>query len=350
MALLPLEAIRDGVQADPSIYPQAIDLARQAILFLRLNEQGYRAASFLDDRMLTPQSEGRWTPLPEAAALLDGLRPQRPLHFIFHAGHVGSTLLSRLLDEAGGVLGLREPLPLRTLAAALPDVDQPHALAGPAQWQTLLQMMIACWGRGYADTRAVVVKATSSASPCAAPLLKALPSARAVALSLAAEPYLATLLAGENSPLDLRGQAPERMKRLQRLAPGPHRPLHALRLGEIAALTWAVETLTHITAVRQFGARVLRVDFDAFLAAPGDGLRAVLSHFAIDAPDAFLDGVAHHPVMTRYSKATEHAYSPETRCQILAQSRARHGEDIRAGLGWIEALVSAHPALGADLA
>ena len=39
-----------------------------------------------------------------------------PIHFIFHSGHVGSTLLSRLLEEVPSQLGLREPLPLRSLA------------------------------------------------------------------------------------------------------------------------------------------------------------------------------------------------------------------------------------------
>ena len=54
---------------------------------------------------------------------------ERAVHFIFHTGHVGSTLVSRLLDETGDVLSLREPLPLRTLADAMDVLTLPESLA-----------------------------------------------------------------------------------------------------------------------------------------------------------------------------------------------------------------------------
>lgn len=349
MALLSLEAIRDRVRHDPSIYPQNIDLARQAVLFLLQDEAAYRAASFLDDRILGAHLQGRWTSFADTAALLDGAAAQKPLHFIFHTGHVGSTLISRLLDEADGVLGLREPAPLRVLATTLGELDEPQSLLSAAQWHALMRLMTACWGRGFAGTRTVIVKATSSASGCCAPLLGTLPAARALTLNLAPEPYLATLLAGENSPLDLRGHAQARMKRLSKLAPEASPPLHTLSLGEIAAMGWAVETLAHRLAERDFGARVLRVDFDAFLDAPDETLARIAAHFDINAAGAFPDGVARHPVMSRYSKAPEHAYTPAMRRQILAQARAQHAGDIRKGLEWIEAFARRAPALGALL-
>lgn len=349
MALLSLEAIRDRVRHDPSIYPQNLDLARQAVLFLLQDEAALRAASFLDDRILGAHLQGRWTSFAETAALLDGAAAQKPLHFIFHTGHVGSTLISRLLDEADGVLGLREPAPLRVLATTLGDLDEPQSLLSAAQWRALMHLMTACWGRGFAGTRAVIVKATSSASACCAPLLGALPDARAITLNLAPEPYLATLLAGENSPLDLRGHAPARMRRLAKLAPEASPPLHTLSLGEIAAMGWAVETLAHRLAEQHVGDRVMRVDFDAFLSAPDDILTNIMAHFCIKAGGAFPEGVGRHPVLSRYSKAPEHAYTPETRRQIMAQARAQHADEIRKGLAWIETFARRAPALGALL-
>lgn len=349
MALLSLETIRDRVRHDPSIYPQNLDLARQAVLFLLQDEAALRAASFLDDRILGAHLLGRWTPFAETAALLDGLAPQKPLHFIFHTGHVGSTLISRLLDAVDGVLGLREPLPLRVLAETYNDLDEPHSLLSPAQWQALMRFMTTCWSRGFADTRAVVVKATSSANACSAPLLSALPEVRAIALNVRPEPYLATLLAGENSPLDLRGHAQARMKRLAKLAPETSPPLHALSLGEIAAMSWTVETLTHQFTAQQFNARMTAIDFDAFLEKPDEALRRIMVHFHIDDAGAFPHGVARHALMSRYSKAPEHAYTPETRRQVLAQARARHADEIRKGLGWIESFTRRAPALGALL-
>jgi hypothetical protein len=349
MALLSMEAIRDGIQSDPSIYPHSIDLGRQAVLFLRLDAAALRAASFLDDRILGPQLEGRWVPFGEIERVPPSAPSRRPLHFIFHTGHVGSTLLSRLLDDAPGVLGLREPLPLRTLAAALLDIDAPHALLGASDWKRMLNLHLAYWARGFDGTRNVVVKATSSANSCCSPTLEALQDARAVQLNLRPEPFLATLLAGENSYLDLRGQAQDRMKRLLRLAPDETRPLHALSLGEIAAMGWTSETLTQRAAEQNFADRVLRVDFDEFLAAPGEGLRRICTHLGVVAPDAYFNEVQQSPTLTRYSKAPEHGYTPELRRQILADSRSRNAAEIRRGMQWIEAFAARSPALGAAL-
>lgn len=349
MALLSLEAIRDGIGSDPSLYPQNLDPVRQAILFLRLDEAAFRAASFLDDRILSPQLHGRWVTFAELEPWLPlSAHAARPLHFIFHAGHVGSTLVSRLLDEVGGVLGLREPLPLRSLAPAWAERDTRQALIGPARVQSLFQFFLACWSRGFAGTKHVVVKATSSTSPSCRPILEMLPESTAVCLNLAPEPYLATLLAGENSWLDLRAQAQARMKRLLEIATDVA-PLHTYGLGEIAAMTWAVETLTHHAAAQRFGDRIRRVDFGAFLQEPGPALRELCAHFGITAPDGHFDRVAASPTLTRYSKAPEHAYTPELRGRILAESRARNGEEIRNGLKWIETLARAAPQVAAAL-
>lgn len=349
MALLSLEAIRDGVRTDPSLYLQNLDLTRQAVLVLRLDEAAFRAASFLDDRILSPQSLGRWVPIADLAALMQPAPQPLPLRFIFHAGHVGSTLVSRLLDDVPGALNLREPLPLRTLANAHGDVDEPHGLIGRTEWAGLLAQQLSAWGRGFPTTSHVIVKATSSATGCCSPILDALPGARAVHLGLKPEPYLATLLAGENSPVDLRGHAQARMRRLLRFAPGVETPLHTLSLGEIAAMTWAVESLTQEAAQTAHGARVLAVDFDAFLTAPGEALRTICAHFDLAAPQSFFDGAAQNPALTRYSKAPEHAYTPALRSQILAASRTRHGEEIRRGMRWLDNLAARTPKLAALL-
>jgi hypothetical protein len=60
-------------------------------------------------------------------------------------------------------VGLREPLPLRTLADAHDALGSAESLLAEPQFDSLLDMFLRLWGRGYASTRAVVVKATSSA-------------------------------------------------------------------------------------------------------------------------------------------------------------------------------------------
>ena len=38
--------------SSPDAYPQAVDLVRRLVLLVRMDMQRYRAASFLDDRIL----------------------------------------------------------------------------------------------------------------------------------------------------------------------------------------------------------------------------------------------------------------------------------------------------------
>jgi hypothetical protein len=184
----------------PDAYPQKIALLRGLLLVFGIDAGAYRASSFLDDRILTPSTQGTWVSLARAADAAARITQPLPLHFIFHTGHVGSTLVSRLLDETGVVLPLREPLPLRSLAEAHDVLPMPESLLSGPQFAETLGTMLQLWSRGYDWTRAVIVKATSSAGRLAIPRLESRPATRAICLNLRAEPYLATLLAAPIRP------------------------------------------------------------------------------------------------------------------------------------------------------
>lgn len=314
----------------PVLYPQKYDAARDAVYFLRVGEADYRAASFLDERMQTPAMQGAWTSYANVASAAGG--GALPLHVIFHTGHVGSTLLSRLIDEAGGVLGLREPLPLR----ALGEMQD----AGDARFTARLETFLALWRRGFASTRAVVLKATSSTGRLAPALMAASPDSKAVYLNLKAEPYLATLLAGANALVDLRGFEQERTRRLKTLMGTSPRP--ATSIGELAALSWLAESLTQARALEAAGTRILPLDFERLLADVGGMVTKVLEHFGIAAPPGFAAAVARSPVLTRYSKAPQQfAYSPAMRAQLLAQARAEFGGEIAKGMRYLGEIAKA---------
>jgi hypothetical protein len=339
------EALLDRLPTSPDVYPQKLDIVREAVLLIALDAERYRAASFLDDRILTPATEGAWLPAASVAQAALGASAGRPVHFIFHTGHVGSTLVSRLLDEAGGVLGLREPLPLRTLAEAHDEIGCPESLLAAAELDALLAAFLRLWARGYPGTRAVVVKATSSAGRLAGALLARESGARAIYMNLRAEPYLATLLAGRNSAFDLRGHGAERMRRLQARTAPALGPLSALSPGEMAALAWLAETWTQRDALARFPDRVLAVDFDAFLADVGAEMARVLAHFGLPADDRAAAALARSPVLTRYSKAPEYGYTPGVRAEVLRDARRDHAAEIRKGLEWLERLARADPAI-----
>ncbi|SRR5579862_1228467 len=323
----------DSLASSAALYPFALDVARDRVFLAPMDEAAYRAASFLDERL---KPRGEWADAASIERAMSGARDVRRLNFIFHAGHVGSTLLSRLLDEAGHVLALREPLALRALADAFD--------AGQARADARLELFLRLWERGFTDTQCVILKATSAAQRLAAKLLAARPQARAVMLNVTAESYLATMLAGENSAADLNALGPERLHRLGRLLGAV--PAQPRTLGELIAMSWAAERLTQASAVREAGGRILMVDFDAMLDSLVETLRLVLAHFGLAAQ---AERIAESAALSRYSKAPEHAYSPALRRELLDQARRDFGPEIRESLKWLEALKNAHPVAGAVL-
>lgn len=333
------------------LYPMKLDLVRGRVLQIEMDEAAFRSASFLDDRILTPATRFGLIPLQELLRSAATQPGACPLHFIFHTGHVGSTLVSRLLDETGRVLSLREPLPLRTLASAQDALrDGATAPLSQAQFDAIVTMCLHLWRRGFATTEAVVVKATSACARLAPSLLDAVPEARAIYLNLRAETWLATLLAGENSPIDLRGHAQERLRRLSLYLQSPLPPLEALSLGELAALSWLTETSTQLALLAGWTDRVLAIDFDVFLSDVVEQMQRTLAHFNLPQDAAFLAQISRSPVLTRYSKAPEHPYDPGLRAAVLHDSRRRNREEIAKGLRMLEQLARSEPKVGALLA
>ena len=335
----------ERLPGSPDSYPQKIDLAAERVLLVQTDASAYRTASFLDDRILGPATQGAWVPIGAVAHASRSIANARPVHFIFHTGHVGSTLVSRLLDETGAVLSLREPLPLRTLADAQDALGRSDSLLSESQFDLALAMFMRLWGRGYEATHCVVVKATSSAGRLSVPIFAASEGARAVYMNLRAEPYLATLLAGQNSPTDLRGHAPERMRRLQTRVAAPLPALHTLSIGELAALSWLSESSTQRDAVRRFPDRIIAVDFEEFLATVAESMERILAHFALPHDARYLSGVGGSPALARYSKAPEYAYSPSVREEVLRDSRRHNREEIRKGMAWLERRMHSDKAL-----
>lgn len=321
----------------PQAYPQNLDLAQKRVLMIRMAEEDYRAASFLDDRMLTAMHKGAWVALDPVLANARRIMPL-PLHFIFHTGHVGSTLLSRLLGEVDGVLSLREPLPLRILADAF-DAPAADDLREP-----LLEAFLNLWGRGYAHTRAVVLKATSNTARLGARMMQARPHARAVYLSLPRERAIEALLSSQYAQTDLEVFAAERLTRLHTML-GNTGAAPPRTVGEIAAMSWAAERLTQRALNEEFGSRILNIDFEYFLGDMRASLARAAAHFELETTPDTLDALMSGPILSQYSKSPLKPYSVDTRARILAQTRATQAGEIARALAWLEKLAAPARAL-----
>ena len=236
----------------PAWYP--LEAVGDAVQLLRLAASDYAAASFLDQRLLQggyPRARVAPALLAVAAAALAPCR-----HYLFHIGHVGSTLLSRLIGAHAGCFALREPALLRALAAA-------PAAAPP------LEVVLALLGRAWRPGQVAVVKATSFVSEIADAILTSSGAPRALFVYAAPLAYVRGILAGANSRAETRALAPARLQRLVRRLHGAQ--CDPRSEGELVAMSWLCEMLTLEQAASRHPEGILWVDFDRFLASPARG-------------------------------------------------------------------------------
>ena len=304
---------------------QAVDPGAGLVRLVEMTPQSYRDASFLDDRMFQePRASHlvRWDDV--ARTMPHGSRSD--VRWIFHIGHVGSTLVSRLLGEIGTVLAVREPRALRDLTFF------PREVRGD-----FVPTLRALLSRTFAPEQQALVKATSIVSEIAGELVPA--GGRALFLYASPKSYIAGILAGENSRRELNGLA---ASRLQRMAGRGIELPQQRNDAELAAAAWACE-MTALEAAA--GANILWADFDQFLDDVESSLRTLSDFLGFDASDEKLAEIARGPLMRRYSKATEYDYSPELRRQLLDKAAAAHRGEIDSALAMLTSAAETAPLL-----
>jgi hypothetical protein len=297
-ALAPEEIARDATWL-----AQALDPNQGMMRFVAMDRDSYRAASFLDDRLMQTPVNAEIVPWPQVETAMAGdLRCDA--RWIFHIGHVGSTLVSRLLGEIDGVLAIREPRLLRDLALS--------PLAVRAGYVAVVPKLMS---RTFAANQRACVKATSFASEIAPQLVPA----GECALFLYARPrnYVATILAGENSVKELHALEDYRRKRLARRGISFAPPAND---AERAAAAWACEMTTLEDAASIMTDRPIAwEDFDAMLADIAAALGRICRLFGVAVEGDRLAAIAAGPIMRLYSKDPIYDYSPELREQLIEQ-------------------------------
>ena len=313
---------------------QAIDPQNRLIRLVRMDEAAYRAASFLDDRMMKPGIEARICALDEAMTMAAGLS-RDDARWIFHIGHVGSTLVARLLGELENVLSIREPRSLRDLSAV--GVEERASMASG-----LRRLM----SRSFRPGQCALVKATSFVSELA-PLLVA-PGTSTLLLYATPPNYIASILAGENSLKELAARNSPRSDRL--LSKGIELTGFDRSDAHRVALAWACEmTSLELAAEEMSERRVFWGDFDRMLGDMAGWIGRCAAEFGFVAPQDRIDDIIAGPLMRRYSKALEYDYSPSLRAELLADAASRHRRDIDAALAALSSAAKSAPLLARAL-
>ncbi len=337
-----------NLQRSPEAYPHTFDPGEERVLFVQMHEPDYAKAAFLDQRALSPQTKGQWSPLTQLAPAVAEASIEERLGFIFHTGHVGSTLISRLI---GGerVLSLREPTPLRVLAQMKGDLPTAESYFTPEDYEQFLGMFLKLWSRTWRPEQVPVVKATSFTSECSEDIIGRPGCIGALMLYAKPEAYISGILAGPNSRMESKILAQARLKRLHhRLGADPWR-LHAMSEGARVAMSWASEMVALLAGAKDREDKVLWLDFDQFLAAPEPGLGAVFDLFGVDTTPADLDALVASPIMRQYSKAPEHMYDAKLRRQVLEDGRELNPRELADALAWLESAAKDWPQIRAAM-
>ena len=320
----------DEIARDATWLAQALDPSAGVMRLVAMDRDSYRAASFLDDRMMEEPVDAQlvpWTLIEEA--ITDDLRSDA--RWIFHIGHVGSTLLSRLLGELPGALAIREPRLLRDLALTPAEIR--HRYVAPAP-----KLM----SRTFDEAECACVKATSFASEIAPELVP--PGERALFMFAAPRNYIATIVGGEASVKELRMLAGHRAERLGRRA--IHLP--AQNDAELAAVAWAAEMSSLEAAAESMGdRRIAWTDFDTMLGELETELERIATFLGFYGE---VRAIASGPLTRRYSKALEYEYSPALRREIIGESIDRHGREIDDALAMLHSASEKSPLLARALA
>jgi hypothetical protein len=317
-----------------------LEPATDRVALLRMREEDYRGASFLDQRILGPTSEIRHADCRRSPPPSGGCAARTS------STSSTSAMSARRWSRACSASSTRcwrcaSRLLLRSFA------DRLGAVA-PSPWpeteaEARLDTLTAWLSRTFRPGQRAIVKATSFTGEIAWRLVPT--KSRALLLFATPQHYVENILAGENSRQTLQMMSPTRLERLRSRCPvwtstSASFPRHARRPWAGPARMSALEQ----SAARLPAGSVMWADSTA--SSPSRRTfrrRCSLFRPSVDAGRA--QAICTGSLMRRYSKALEYEYSPELRREILAEARWRHGRAIEDALVWLDGLASHYPAV-----
>jgi hypothetical protein len=227
------------------------------------------------------------------------------------------------------------------LAQDIADNHEGRSFLTREEQKQRLNTLSLLWTRSAANT---VVKATSICTDLMPDVLSLESAAKSIFIYNRLETHLETLLAGQNSLIDLKSFAQIRVQRLRQMTEIDIR-LEELKLGQLAALSWLSETTRAALTMESFPEQITLLDFDDFLRQPIEVLENMMTFMSLPAAKATAVEAINSPVMQTYSKAPEFQYNADTRAGLLAEARAQHHDEIKAGIQWVNSLAEESPVI-----
>ena len=312
---------------------------------VRVDANDLERSTFLDKRMMVAGNHEKFAlDIEDIARSMPAQVPARG-NYICHLSHVGSTLVSKVLGVPKSVVGLREPVLLRWLAAMQATAGEAESLTSLERYQRNLKLGIALLNRPFEGREHLLIKATSYANPVILDALGIQPEARILGLFTPIENFAATILKKRGGWMDVLNLAPQRLKRLHAVIGTRKWQLSGMSPGELAGMSWLAEMASLNQIHRKAGDRFRWIDFETFLADPDARLPEMCSHFGIEWAREDEERFNASGLMGLHSKRKRAAYSAQDRAAELAKVHAEQADEIARAVQWVRAALAEHPGL-----
>ncbi|HHH43375.1 MAG TPA: hypothetical protein ENK49_04485 [Gammaproteobacteria bacterium] len=304
-------------------------------VFVPMTRESYARSIFTDRQRIVPaHPSGRGVDLNRLLARFDAESiPSRPLRFIFHLAHGGSTLLSRALDCPGRSLVIREPFPLRQLAGE--DLSAIPGTMDTALWEKRLRLVVALLGRRYSDSEAVIVKANVPVNFILPQLLATQEDARGILLYSGLRQYLVSVLKGPDHRRWVGNVIRQLEGGVKRIAALSSVRVAALAPPEAAACLWLAQMVQYVRILEAHDG-MKSLDSDVFFEQPQATLQAIADFYGLELSHGELEDIVAGELFSRHAKLPGRSYDNAARKADMERHARENERDISEGLRWAE--------------
>ena len=335
----------EDLACNPVWHLYDVDVQRGELHFLEVTPETLRISAFLDTRIAFTRGQMHGFPIESVMSALQQVAPRVPrTGFILHSSFCCSSLLARSLQREGRTLVLREPWVLRRLGDLKRGIikqGQKWEPQGPILLDVALHLLCKTWS----STESVIIKPTHVSNNLAAELLALRPEAKGVVLHSGLESFLISNLKKQ----DETQQKMPTLARIFDLDAGYAKRFENFSVESIgmlqqAAVVWHAQMLAFQSLLAApVGRRLRTLDSARLLADPRVAVQAAARFLGDPLPEAELTDILEGPTWKTHAKDPFSAYDRDAREQENRDIAAKHAEQIRYVMRWMEPLLKQAP-------
>lgn len=276
-------------------------------VFVPMDRAAYHRSIFLDHR-ISPAATGTMR-VPVAGLSGDS----KPISWIFHIAHCGSTLLARALDRPEAGLVLREPAALRQIGIA-PDSAK-------------LAVVLAMLGKRYLPDAPTIVKANVPVNFILSDIVANAKPIRAIFMYCGLRDYLLAVLRSDGHRNWVR-QVTD-----QFVAHMGNRP--ALTDAERAAALWRAQLARFSEAIAK-SPNARAMDSEIFFSDPGQAVEATAHHLGAILTRDQIAATVSGPLFATHAKRPDASFDNAARLARKAQLERTISAELEEAERWVE--------------